>query len=74
MMAPAQFAALAELLRLRGGPSEDAARLVMVEGVTPAEAARRTGASPQAVSNAVTRCRRGIELVKRVASGDSVRP
>lgn len=63
MMTPAQFAALAELLRLRGGPSEDAARLVLVEGLTPAAAARQAGASPQAVSNALARCRRGMELV-----------
>lgn len=63
MMSPAQFAALAELLRLRGGASEEVARLVLVEGLTPAEAARQTGASPQAVSNAVSRCRRGMELV-----------
>ena len=63
MMSPAQFAALAELLRLRGGASEEAARLVLVDGLAPAEAARQTGASPQAVSNAVTRCRRGMELV-----------
>lgn len=74
MMTPDQFAALAELLRLRGGASEDAARLVLVEGLTPAEAARQAGASPQAVSNALARCRRGMELAKRAASGDSVRP
>ena len=42
-MNAAQFEALAELLRMRGGASQEAARLVLVEGIAPAEAARRTG-------------------------------
>lgn len=61
-----QFAALAELLRLRGGQSQEAARLVLVEGLTPAEAARRAGTTPQAVSNALASCRRGLALAKIV--------
>lgn len=60
------FEALAELIRLRGGASQEAARLVLVEGVPPGEAAKRTGTSPQAVSNAVASCRRGMRLAQRV--------
>ena len=66
-MTPEQFDALAELLRLRGGASQDAARLVLVEGLAPAEAARATGISAQAVGNALASCRRGQELAKLVA-------
>ncbi|MCY1375733.1 hypothetical protein D9M69_631690 [compost metagenome] len=65
-MSDAQFSALAELLRLRGGVSQDAARLVLVEGLAPAEAARQAGTTPQAVSNALASCRRGIELARIV--------
>lgn len=60
-----QFSALAELLRLRGGVSQEAARLVLVEGLAPSEAARRAGTTPQAVSNALASCRRGLELAAR---------
>lgn len=65
MMNNDQFAALAELLRMRRGASQEAARLVLVEGLAPAEAARRTESSPQAVNNALNSCRRGIELAQR---------
>jgi DNA-directed RNA polymerase specialized sigma24 family protein len=61
-----QFAALSELLRLRGGPATDAARLVLVDGLSAAEAAQRAGVSRTAATNAVTRCRRGLVLVGRV--------
>lgn len=70
-MTSKQFSALAELLRLRGGAAQEAARLVLVESLAPSDAARRTGASPQAVSNAVTRCRAGLELARRAAGVDS---
>lgn len=66
MMTGEQFAALAELLRLRGGASQEAARLVLVEGLAPAEAARRAGTTPQAASNALASCRRGLDLAQRV--------
>lgn len=59
-----QFSALAELLRLRGGVSQEAARLVLVEKLPPAEAARMAGCSPQAVSNVLASCRRGLELAQ----------
>ena len=61
-MTPSQFAALAELLRLRGGASQEAARLVLVEGMQPSAAARLAGTTPQAVSNTLASCRRGLEL------------
>lgn len=61
-----QFSALADLLQLRDGPSKRAARQVLVEAMSPADAARQEGISPQSVSNAVTRCRRGLSLAARV--------
>jgi len=64
-MTTAQFQALAELLRLRGGPATDAARLVLVDGLTVTEAAQRAGVSSSGVSNALARCRRGMELARR---------
>lgn len=67
VMTAEQFDALAVLLRLRGGQSQEAARLVLVEGLSPAAASRERGISPQAVSNALAACRSGIELAKRVA-------
>lgn len=67
-MTPEQFAALAQLLRLRGGPAQEAARLVLVDGLRPSEAAERTGSALQNVSSAVSRMRRGLELA-RIAAG-----
>lgn len=62
-----QFAALAQLLRLRPGPAQDGARLVLVDGLRGTEAAQRTGASPSSISNTVQACRRGLELAQRAA-------
>ena len=62
-----KFNALAALLRLRDSPSRAAARLVLVDELTPAEAARAAGTTPQAVSNALASCRRGIALAQIVA-------
>lgn len=67
-LTPDQFDALAELIRLRGGASQEAARLVLVDGMSPSDAARQVEASPQAVSNVLASCRRGLALVLR-ASG-----
>jgi len=66
MMTADQFEALAELLRLRGGDSQEAARLVLVDGLSTTEAAKRCDLSPQAVSKVLASCRRGMELVSRV--------
>jgi predicted DNA-binding protein (UPF0251 family) len=57
-MKPKRFSAIARLIRMRRGAAEEAARLVLVDGLRPSEAARRVGLSPQAVSNAVARVRR----------------
>ena len=48
-------------------PSRDAARLVLVDGLSPSEAADRAGVSRQAVSNVLRRCRRVIGLAERVS-------
>lgn len=69
-MTPAQFAALADLLQMRAGPAQEAAQLVLVAGITSAEAARRTGLSPQAASQAVVRARRGLALAQQAAGID----
>ena len=68
LMTPEQFAALAALLRLRGGARQEAARLVLVEGVMPSKAARLAGTTPQAVSDALRSCRRGQKLAAQVCS------
>lgn len=68
-MTPPQFDALAELLHLRGGPATDAARLVLVEGLSAPDAAVRVGMSRTAVYNAVARCRWGMELAGKVVAG-----
>ena len=62
-----QLEALAQLLRLRAGPASAAARLVLVDGLRPAQAAARTGCSPQSASNTLSACRRGIALARRAA-------
>ena len=63
-MTPAQFDALAQLLRLRGGPPQDAARLVLVEGLTAQQAAERTGLNRRQSYAALQRCREGLELAE----------
>lgn len=65
-MTPDQFSALAELLALRDGPAREAARLVLVDGMASSAAADQLGMSRAAVSNALTRCRRGLLLAERV--------
>jgi predicted DNA-binding protein (UPF0251 family) len=61
---PDQFAALATLTQMRVGPAQEATRLVLVEGITQAEAGRRTGLTDQGVSNAVTRARKAMALAQ----------
>ena len=69
-MTSTQFAALAELLRLRDGPATVGVSLVLVEGLGITQAAAQAGCSRQSVGNALKRCQRGLELVRRVV-GDS---
>lgn len=70
-MTEEQFMALAELLRMRGGASQEAARLVLVEGLSTTAAARKVGTSPQGVSNVLASCRRGLELARRATQGSA---
>ncbi len=67
-MTPEQFTALAQLLRLRDGPSCMAARLVLVDGMAQAIAAELVGITQPSVSAAVASVRRGMALA-RVAAG-----
>ena len=66
-MSDAQFVALAQLLRLRNGSAQQAARMVLVDGLRPSEAATRAQMSPAAVSNAVTRVEQGLDLARQAA-------
>ncbi len=65
-----QFAALAKLARLRESPSATAARLVLVDGLDLAEAARQAGCSYNAAWQSLQTCRAVIELARVVASGE----
>ena len=68
-MTPSQFDALARLAGLdEASRSREAARLVLVEGLTQAEAARQTGITRVVSGRAVKRCLEALELA-RVAVG-----
>lgn len=69
MMTPSGFEALVKLLRMTGPQSIEAARLVLVDGKAQREAVEATGISQAGASQAVRRCRAGIELAKKVAQG-----
>lgn len=71
-MTPTQFAALAKLLQSRHGPAEHAARLVLVNGIRNADAARAAKLTPALAFNAVTRYRRAYALALIVAGTPSV--
>ena len=64
-MSPEAFSALAKLLRLRQGAQKEGARLVLVEGMRPADAARAAGISPSALGNTLRSCRDGLALAKQ---------
>lgn len=68
-MTPDAFAALAKLLRLRIGSQQDGARLVLVGGMRPVDAARAVGVSPKALGNTLSACRAGLELARLVVGG-----
>ena len=59
---PESFAALAQLMRLRTGAQQDAARLVMVDGMRQVDAARQLGISTAALGATMRACRRGVAL------------
>lgn len=58
------FNALCKILRMRESPSREAARLVLVEGLSGVEAAFIKGITPAGVSYAVTLMRAGLALAK----------
>ena len=59
-MTESQFQALADLLRLRPGAAKDAAKLVMVFGMTTPAAAKVTAMPYRAAYNAVQRVKKGL--------------
>lgn len=63
-MTAESFEALATLLRLKDGPQREGARRVLVDGQTPAEAARVLGISQSALGNTLRACRGGIVLAR----------
>ena len=65
-LSDAQFAALADLLRLRAGPAQDAARLVLVEGKSVSAAAIDTGLPYPRAWQAMQRAQRGLKLAHSV--------
>lgn len=74
-MQPDQFDDLAKLLRLRTGSTRrELARLVLVDGLSNAEAAARLGATPQQVYQAVRSARSGLELARRAVGWWPTRP
>lgn len=62
------FRAIVKLLRMTGAASIEAARLVLVEGRSQKDAALATGLTAPGVSQAVRKCKAGLELA-RVAAG-----
>jgi hypothetical protein len=61
-MTDAQFAALAQLLRLRQGSTREAVRLHLVQGLTVPDAARIAGVKYQLALKAVKRAKDGHKL------------
>ena len=65
-LSDAQFSTLADLLRLRAGPAQDAARLVLVEGKSVSAAAIDAGLPYPRAWQAVQRAQRGLKLAHSV--------
>lgn len=63
-MTPDQFTALAELLRLRDGPAQQVARMVLVDGLTVPDAARQLGMGYHLAYKAVKRAQDGLQLAR----------
>lgn len=68
-----QFSALAKLLRLRRGPAQAAAELVIVRKVTVSDAAKIVGLDYKSAHQAVQRAKAGLALARKcvVADGDN---
>ena len=69
-MTEVEFAALAQLLRLWSGPTREAVRLHLVQGLSVPDAARAAGMGYRAATYAVKRAKEGLALAK-VATGQS---
>ena len=64
-MTDEQFDAIATLIRMKKGRSREAARLVLVEGILPTDAAALVELSRSAVRNTVKRVEHGMQLARR---------
>jgi hypothetical protein len=64
-MTPAQFEALAQLLRLRAGPAQEAVRLHLVQGLSVPDASRSAGVDYQLGLKAVKRAKGGLALAQK---------
>ena len=70
MTSEQQFEALAQLLRLRrNARTREALRMILVDGARVTDAARATGMSQPAVSNALARARRVLHMAELAAPG-----
>jgi DNA-directed RNA polymerase specialized sigma24 family protein len=68
-MTLAAFEALAKLMRLRAGPTKDVVRLVLVESMSVADAARAAGLKYAAAWRADKRARAALGLCEKVCAG-----
>lgn len=66
-MNPQAFDLLCAILRMRNGPMRHGARLVLVEGMRPGDAAACLQCAEQSIRNAVQRMRRGRDSVLAAA-------
>ncbi len=67
-MTPAQFDALARLLKMRTGPAREAVRLHLVDGLSVPDAARAVAMNYRGATYAVKRAKAGLELAKVAAN------
>lgn len=66
-----QFAALAELIRMRpAGASYEAARLILVDQIPTAQAAGQAGISYQGAQNAATRIKAARKLAQQAIGNE----
>jgi hypothetical protein len=63
-MTDTQFQALAQLLRLRAGPAQEAVRLHLVTGLSVPDSARTAGVDYQLALKATYRAKAGAALAK----------
>jgi hypothetical protein len=69
-MTRGQFAALAQLLRLRQGKARKVAERVMVDGEATPAAARAEGLEYRAASYAIKRARAGLALAHKATASE----